>query len=106
MVEPVLADGTRTFELILALPAWTYRFHSPRFRSKCRELLRSLVPAHLTGKVHWLGEKEMRQFEICYHQLMRTYTDSRLADYRGKLLEAIDELMTKAEETQDLDDTD
>ena len=106
VVEPVLADGTRTFELILALPAWTYRFHSPRFRSKCRELLRSLVPAHLTGKVHWLGEKEMRQFEICYHQLMRTYTDSRLADYRGKLLEAIDELMTKAEETQDLDDTD
>ena len=106
VVEPVLADGTRTFELILALPAWTYRFHSPRFRSKCRELLRSLVPAHLTGKVHWLGEKEMRQFEICYHQLMRTYTDSRLADYRGKLLEAIDELTAKAEETQDLDDTD
>ena len=106
IVEPILADGTRTFELILALPAWTYRFHSPRFRSKCRELLRSLVPAHLTGKMHWLGEKEMRQFEICYHQLMRTYTDSRLADYRGKLLEAIDELMTKAEETQDLDDTD
>ena len=106
VVEPVLADGTRVFEVILVLPAWTYRFHSPRFRSKCRELLRSLVPAHLTGKVHWLGEKEMRQFEICYHQLMRTYTDSRLVDYRGKLLEAIDELMTKAEETQGLDDTD
>ena len=106
VVEPVLADETRTFELILVLPAWTYRFHSPRFRTQCRELLRSLVPAHLTGKLHWLGEKEMRQFEICYHQLMRTFTDSRLADYRGKLLEAIDELMTKAEETQDLDDTD
>ena len=106
VVEPVLADETRTFEVILALPAWTYRFHSPRFRSQCRKLLRSLVPAHLTGKLHWLGEKEMRQFEICYHQLMRTFTDSRLADYRGKLLEAIDELMTKAEETQDLDDTD
>lgn len=106
VVEPVLADETRTFELILALPAWTYRFHSPRFRTQCRELLRSLVPAHLTGKLHWLGEKEMRQFEICYHQLMRTFTDSRLADYRGKLLEAIDELMTKAEETQNLDDTD
>ena len=86
VVEPVLADETRTFELILVLPAWTYRFHSPRFRTQCRELLRSLVPAHLTGKLHWLGEKEMRQFEICYHQ--------------------IDELMTKAEETQDLDDTD
>ena len=106
VVEPVLADETRTFELILVLPAWTYRFHSPRFRTQCRELLRSLVPAHLTGELHWLGEKEMRQFEICYHQLMRTFTDSRLADYRGKLLEAIDELMTKAEETQDLDDTD
>lgn len=106
IVEPVLADETRAFEVMLVLPAWTYRFHNSRFRYKCRELLRSLVPAHLTGKVYWLEEKEMRQFEICYHQLMRTFTDSRLADYRGKLLEAIDELMTKAEETQNLDDTD
>lgn len=106
VVEPVLADTDRAFEVILVLPSWTYRFHNTRFRSKCLELLRSFLPAHLAGKVHWLGEKEMRQFEICYHQLMRTFTDSRLADYRGKLLEAIDELMTKAGETQDLDDTD
>lgn len=106
VVEPVLADTDRAFEVILVLPSWTHRFHNTRFRSKCLELLRSLLPAHLAGKVHWLGEKEMRQFEICYHQLMRTFTDSRLADYRGKLLEAIDELMTKAGETQDLDDTD
>ena len=49
VVEPVLADETRTFELILVLPAWTYRFHSPRLRTQCRELLRSLVPALLTG---------------------------------------------------------
>ena len=106
MVEPVLADSTRTFEVLLVLPAWTYRFHSPRFRAKCRELLRSLVPAHLTGKVHWLGEKEMRHFEQCYHQLMRTFTDSRLESYRGDLLKAIDGLLEQSEEIMGLDDTD
>ncbi len=106
VVEPVLADPTRTFEVLLVLPAWTYRFHSPRFRAKCRELLRSLVPAHLTGTVHWLGEKEMRQFEQCYHQLMRTFTDSRLESYRGDLLKAIDGLLEQSEEIMGLDDTD
>lgn len=106
VVEPVLADKTRAFEVILVLPAWTYRFHSPRFRDKCRELLRSIVPAHLSGKVCWIGEREMRKFELCYHHLMRTFTDSRLAEYRGNLLEAIDGLMENAEEKQDLDDTD
>lgn len=106
VVEPVLADPSRTFEVILVLPAWTYRFHNRHFRAKCRELLRSLVPAHLTGTVHWLGEKEMRQFEVCYHQLMRTFTDSRLASYKGELLKAIDDLLAQAEETMGLDDTD
>lgn len=106
VVEPVLANRTRAFELLLVLPAWTYRFHSRRFRDRCRELMRSIVPAHLTGKLYWLEEKEMRQFEICYHQLVRTFSDSRLEDYRGILMEAIYELVSKAEEIQSLDDQD
>lgn len=106
IVEPVLADPARTFEVILVLPAWTYRFHSPRFRVKCRELLRSLIPAHLTGTVHWLGEQDMRKFEQCYHQLMHTFTDSRFEAYRRDLLKAIDILLEQAEETMGLNDTD
>lgn len=106
VVEPVLADRSRAFEVLLVLPSWTYRFHSPRFREKCRELLRGLLPAHLSGRLCWLGEKEMRQFELCYHHLMRTFADTRLAGYRGDLLGAIDELAAQADEIQDLDDTD
>lgn len=106
IVEPVLADKTRAFEVILVLPAWTYRFHIPRFRDKCRELLRSIIPAHLSGKIYWIGEQDMRKFELCYHHLMRTFTDSRLSEYRSDLLEAIDEVMENAEEKQNLDDTD
>ena len=48
----------------------------------------------------------MRKFELCYHHLMRTFTDSRLSEYRSDLLEAIDEVMENAEEKQNLDDTD
>lgn len=106
VVEPVLADRSRAFEVLLVLPTWTCRFHNPRFRSKCRDLLRGLLPAHLTGKVCWLGERTMRSFELCYHHLMRTFTDERLVGYRGDLLRAIDELTAQADETQDLDDTD
>lgn len=106
VVEPVLVDRGRAFEVVLVLPSWTFRFHSPRFRSKCRNLLRGIVPAHLTGKVCWLGEKGMRSFELCYHHLMHTFTDERLTGYRGDLLRAIDELTAQADEIQDLDDTD
>jgi len=106
VVEPVLADSSRPFGLILVLPSWTYRFHSPRFREKCRELLRGIIPAHLSGKVCWLGEKDMRQFELCYYHLMRTFNDTRLAGYRGDLLKVVDILTERAEYTQSLDDTD
>lgn len=106
VVEPVLIDKTRAFEVILVLPAWTYRFHIPRFRDKCRELLRSIIPAHLSGKIYWIGEQEMKNFELCYHYLMHTFVDSQLSECRGYLLEAIDEMMENAEEKQDLDDTD
>lgn len=106
VVEPVLADRERAFEVMLVLPAWTYRFHNPRFREKCVELLSSLVPAHLSGKIYWLGEKEMRKFEQCYHQLMHTFADSRLASYRGDLMRVIDELVGEAEGKMEPDDTD
>lgn len=102
----MLIDKTRAFEVILVLPAWTYRFHIPRFRDKCRELLRSIIPAHLSGKIYWIGEQEMKKFELCYHYLMHTFADSQLSECRGYLLEAIDEMMENAEEKQDLDDTD
>lgn len=105
IVEPVLADTARAFELMIVLPSWTYRFHKPRFREECCRLFRSLIPAHLTGRVFWISEKKMRRFEFYYHQFMRTFTDDNLNESKTLLLKAIDELIVDAEEIQNLDDT-
>lgn len=105
IVEPVLADKSRPFQLIAVLPAWTARFHTTRFRESCRNLLRSLLPAHLNGTVYWLDERDMRRFERCYHPWMRSLADTRMEEYRKKLLEAICEIVETAVEKQNLYDT-
>lgn len=106
VVEPVLVEPAQPFLLLLVLPMWTSRFHTPRFREMCKELLRSLIPAHLTGKVYWLDEETMQNFERCYRQMMRTLTDSDLKDYGRMLLTIMYDLLEKAVEIQALDDTD
>lgn len=104
VVEPVLTDSERPFRLLVVLPIWTQRFHTPRFREKCGELLRTIIPAHLTGNIYWLDEGAMRKFEGCYRQLMRTLADSDLRDYGKQLLDAMYELLKMAIEIQKLDD--
>lgn len=104
-VEPVLADKSRPFRLAAVLPAWTARFHSPRFREECRKLLQSILPAHLDGAVYWLDERDMRRFERCYHPWMRSLADTALEEYRGKLLGAMSEVLDSAAEKQELNDT-
>lgn len=105
ILEPVLADRNRPFEVFAVLPAWTARFHSPRFREECRKLLRSLLPAHLSGTVCWLDEHDMKMFEKCYQQWMYSLTNARTGNYRKLLLDAMLETMETAVERQDLDDT-
>lgn len=104
VVEPVLVEPARPFRLLLVLPMWTSRFHTPRFREMCKELLRSIIPAHLTGRIYWLDGETMQSFERCYRQLMRTLADSDLKDYGRMLLKVMYELLEKAVETQTLDD--
>ena len=106
LLEPVLADPTRAYEVDIVLPAWTFRFHRPRFREECCRLLRSLLPAHLGGKVCWISETGMRKFEFYYQQLVCALADPRLAGYRKPLLDAIDGVLARAEQIQDLDDAD
>lgn len=105
ILEPVLADRNRPFEVFAVLPAWTARFHSTRFREECRKLLRSLLPAHLSGTVCWLDEHDMKMFEKCYQQWMYSLTNARTGNYRKLLLDAMLETMETAVERQDLDDT-
>lgn len=106
VLEPVLARKMEAFRLLVVLPMWTLRFHSPRFREMCRELLRSIIPAHLSGRIYWMDEISMQGFEHCYKLLMRALTNSDLTDYSTQLLDAIYELLGKAVEIQILDDTD
>lgn len=106
LLEPVLADSGRPFEVDVVLPAWTFRFHRPRFREECRKLLRSLLPAHLGGKVYWIRESEMRKFELLYHQFMASFADPKFARYRRPLLDTMLDVIEDAEEIQDLNDAD
>lgn len=104
IIELVLSDIKRPFTLQLVLPGWTARFHAPRFRESCRELLRILLPAHLTGTVYWLDTASMQEFEDCYllwkKALARQYKDD------AEILQShIDEILEKAEYKQLLDDT-
>lgn len=105
IVEPVLADTRRPFRLMLVLPAWTARFHTPRFWENCKDLLCSLLPAHLSVEIYWLNEHSMKKFESCYHQWIHSLTDCRMGDYKKLLLSAIDELLNPATKKDKPDDT-
>ena len=104
VVETVLVEPSKPFQLLIVLPTWTLRFHTPRFREMCRELLRSIIPAHLTGTIYWLDQRGMQGFESCYKQLMRAFADNNLKDYSKQLLDVMYELLEKAVETKILDD--
>lgn len=106
VLEPVLVRKTAPFELLIVLPMWTLRFHSSRFREMCRELLRSILPSHLTGRIYWLDERSMQGFEQGYRQLMRALADGELTNYCEQLFDVLYELLCKAVETQMLDDND
>lgn len=105
IVELVLTDRNRPFRIFAVLPAWTARFHSPRFREECRKLLRTLLPAHICGTVCWLDERDMRIFESCYRQWIHSLTDLRAGGFRKLLSDAMLDVLETAVEKQDLDDT-
>lgn len=105
IVEPILADTDRPFRLILVLPAWTRRFHSPRFRENCKDLLRCLLPAHLSVEIYWLNEHSMKRFESYYHQWIHSLTNCRMGDYKKLLLLAMDELLNPTTKKDKSDDT-
>ena len=90
--EPILVDETRHFELDLVLPAWTYRFHSARFREMCGELLRSIIPAHITYNLYWLDQRQMQTFEKCYHELMKAVVNGDMKKYESALYKTIGNL--------------
>lgn len=104
VVEPVLVRKEEPFQLLIVLPMWTLRFHTPRFRDMCTALLRSIIPAHLTGRIYWLDETAMQGFENYYRQLMIALTDNDLKDYSGRLLDEIYKVLKKAVETHELND--
>lgn len=105
IVEPVLGDPKRPFTLWLVLPSWTARFHAPRFREACRTLLRSLLPAHLTGTIYWMDCGPMQEFEDCY-LLWRKALERDYKEDAAILLDHINELLNQSACIQPLDDTD
>lgn len=104
ILESVLVKKEYPFHLLIVLPDWTLRFHTPRFREMCRNLLRSIIPAHISGEIYWLDEKCMQRFENGYRQLMNAIGNGDMKDYCDMLYNAIYELLQTADEKQFLDD--
>lgn len=96
--EPILIDESRPFELELVLSGWTDRFHNPRFREACEDFLRSIVPAHITIHIHWLGMRQMQKFENCYRTLMIAFNHNELERYKQDLYDGIKSVLTESEQ--------
>ena len=105
LIEPVLADKNAAFKLMIVLPSWTRRFHTPRFQEECRNLLRSLIPTHVSGQIFWLDEQKMRYFEIYYRQWVHSFSRLEMEKDRCSLLGTMRELLSTAETIQYLNDT-
>lgn len=105
LIEPVLSDPSRPFTLLLVLPSWTARFKSSRFREVCRELLRSILPAHLTGTLYWLDVCPMQKFEDAY-RLWRQALAENDTETGKEMLECMENELDKAEKQESLDDQD
>lgn len=97
VVEPILCDPSRPFTLLFILPAWTPRFQVPRFREVCKELLRSLLPAHLRGTIYWIDHPSMLKFEEFY-QLWRKSLTRQYEEVSPIWLRMMDEALSKPEE--------
>ncbi len=67
VIEKSLFIPSEPFMVAIVFTGWTARTHSPQFRNKCAQLVRSLLPAHLKMEVYWLGAQQMQYFEECYH---------------------------------------
>lgn len=105
IIEPVLSDPSRPFTLLLVLPSWTARFKSSRFREVCRELLRSLLPAHLTGTLYWLDVSPMQDFEDAYRLWRQALADND-TEAGMEMLECMEKALGRAEKQESLDDQD
>lgn len=68
VVERQLLNPPEYFTVSFVFPDWTARFKSARFRERCKQLVRSLLPAHLNARLHWLDVLQMQRFEENYRK--------------------------------------
>ncbi|OUL37364.1 hypothetical protein BV372_02930 [Nostoc sp. T09] len=56
-----------SFWISVILPYWPERFGEMDFRSFVERTLRLEAPAHVALKIAWLDVRQMREFEVAYH---------------------------------------
>ncbi|OUL35160.1 hypothetical protein [Nostoc sp. 106C] len=56
-----------SFWISVILPYWPERFGDMDFRSFVERTLRLEAPAHVALKIAWLDVRQMREFEVAYH---------------------------------------
>lgn len=55
------------FTITFAFSDWSARLKSERFRDICRQLIQSIMPAHITAHIYWLNVTQMQDFETAYN---------------------------------------
>lgn len=66
IIEHNLLLSPEPFTVSVLFPDWTARFHSPRFREICMQLMRSLIPPHVKVCFYLADSADMQSFELCY----------------------------------------
>ncbi|MDR0893028.1 MAG: hypothetical protein LBN24_10495 [Mediterranea sp.] len=102
-----LTADANPFTVLLICTGWTARTRMTRFRETCEQLTRSLLPAHLTLEMHWVGERSMQYFEEHYQRwrlaMNGSYTKETKEELQSSLLKLIDSGFVPPSETKETD---
>ncbi len=70
-----------SFRTTTVLPCWPKRFRDATFRNHVEQTIASEMPAHIQGRVVWLGLVEMKRFEEAYYGWLEEMSMSEIPAY-------------------------
>src|SRR5690606_30911390 len=80
-----------SFRASVVLPYWPDHFDHPPFRQYVEDKLQEEAPAHIQIKVCWLGNEQLRQFEVRYKVWIEALANyANVDEYTSEFQEAYD----------------
>ena len=69
-----------SLQISLVFPGWIKRYRDPNFRQFVEQTVVDETPAHLSARVLWKEEEEMKAFELAYSAWLEQWRSYRLAE--------------------------